>query len=184
MTSSGRKRNLSDLLNGEEDASQLPTTRQKVNQGVDWPIRSCDPGRSTTKGDVKAPSAFLAYPDPSNRKPISVLFQQPSQLISFSYDASHIQGFDDSALRYFVHPRLRSDLSYGYDRWIKRPDERGRVDALLRAISKAKKDGVNNGVQLPVIGVVSWRGVMTKYVSDLIFHQYSHPVKQDIDCTI
>lgn len=175
MTSSGRKRSLSELLNGEEDASQLPTTRQKVDQGIDRSIRSYDSGTSAAKDDAKTPEpAFLAYPETSNRKPISVLFQQPSQLISFSYDASHIQGFDDSALRYFVHPRLRSDLSYGYDRWIKKSDERGRVDALLKAISKAKKDGVSKGVQLPEIGVVSWRGVMTKYVSDLISHYHSH----------
>ena len=161
MTSAGRKRNLSELLNGEEDASQNPTIRQKVDQDIKQKIPHRDSGRPTK-------DSFLAYPDLFNPKPVSVPFQQPSQLISFSYDDSHVQGFNDSALRYFVHPRLKSDLSYGYERWIKRPDERGRIDALLKAFAKAKKDGVSKGVQFPEIGVVSWRGVMTKYVSDLV----------------
>lgn len=55
-------------------------------------------------------------------------------------------------------------LSYGYERWIKRPDERGRVDALLKAILKVKRDAEGNGAKFPEIGVISWRGVMTKYV--------------------
>jgi RAT1-interacting protein len=161
MTSAELKRSISELLNGEEDASQNPATRRKIVQDIHRPI----PRESgTTKEYVKPQAAFLAYPDLSNPKPVSVPFQQPSQLISFSYDASHIQGFDDSALRYFVQPRLKSDLSYGYERWIKRPDERGRIDALLKAFTKAKKDGVSKGIQFPEIGVVSWRGVITKYV--------------------
>lgn len=159
MTSTKRKRSVDELLN--DDASP-PTSRRKLDNDI--PTRIHD-----FTNDRRSDDTFLAYPDLSNHNPVSVPFQQPTQLISFSYDASHTQEFDDSALRYFVHPRSGVDLSYGYDRWIKRPDERGRIDALLKAISKAKKDGIGKGVQFPGIGVVSWRGIMTKYVSDVHF---------------
>ena len=164
---SGRKRNVDELLNGE-DSLQPRATRQRLDHTEDISQRTynhSNGGSITSKEREKTPeSTFLAYPDLSNSKPVSVPFQQPSQLISFSYDASHTQEFSDSALRYFVQPRMGADLSYGYQRWIKRPDERGRIDALLRAISNVKKEGEDRGVQLPEIGVVSWRGVMTRYL--------------------
>jgi len=66
-------------------------------------------------------------------------------------------------LRYFVDPPLGSSLSFGYDHWIRKPDDRGRIDALLRAISKVKAESI--GGSLPEIGVVSWRGIMTKILT-------------------
>jgi RAT1-interacting protein len=163
MASSGRKRNLNELLDGE-DTSQPPATRQRLDPEINRSLIRDDKSSSTHTNTPD--SKFLAYPDLSNPKPVSVPFQQPSQLISFSYDASHVQEFSDSALRYFVQPRNGADLSYGYERWVKKPDGKGRVDALLKAISRYKKDGASKGVQFPQIGVVSWRGVMTKYVSE------------------
>lgn len=162
---SGRKRNVDELLNGE-DSLQPRATRQRIDKDISQPTYDdSNSGSSANKERAKTlGSTFLAYPDLSNPKSVSVPFQQPSQLISFSYDASHVQEFSDSALRYFVRPRMGADLSYGYQRWIKRPDERGRIDALLRAISKVKKEGESTGAQLPEIGVVSWRGVMTRYL--------------------
>ena len=65
--------------------------------------------------------------------------------------------FDNSALKYFVEPPRGADLGYRYDQWIRRPEERGRLDGLLEAWSKIKAKG-----GLGEIGVVSWRGVMTK----------------------
>lgn len=121
--------------------------------------------RSIRKGNEVAvptqPPLFLAYGSkPSNVKQIP--FQQPSQLISFSYTPEHIQEFTDSALRYFVDPPLHSDLGYGYERWNNKSDDRGRLDALLRAVSKIKSDAAASGGALPEIGLISWRGVMTK----------------------
>jgi RAT1-interacting protein len=109
---------------------------------------------------------FLAYPKVSTFKPKPIPFQQPSQLTSFSYTSEHVQEFTDSALRYFVDPPLGSNLSFGYDHWVRKPDDRGRIDALLKAISKVKAEAI--GGSLPEIGVVSWRGIMTKFVSNSV----------------
>lgn len=103
----------------------------------------------------------LSYPDTThpllaNRIP----FQQPTQLLSFSYDTSHALEFTDSALRYFVDPPIGANLNHGYERWIWKSDERGRIDSLLRAFAKAKEAA--SSPFLENIGVVSWRGVMTK----------------------
>ena len=104
---------------------------------------------------------FLAYfKGPPNAK--QVPFQQPSQLISFSYDPEHVQEFTDSALRYFVDPPIGSNLGYGYEWWKYESDDRGRIDALLKAVSKIKSDMAACGGALPEIGLISWRGVMTK----------------------
>ena len=106
--------------------------------------------------------SFLAYPQgpPSSVK--QVPFQQPSQLTSFSYTPEHVQEFTDSALRYFVDPPIGSNLAYGYERWNYVSDDRGRIDSLLRAVSNVKSDAAACGSALPEIGLISWRGVMTK----------------------
>ena len=113
------------------------------------------------ESNEKASWTHLAYPKgPQNIK--QVPFQQPRQLISFSYDPEHVQEFTDSALRYFVDPPIGSNLGYGYDRWNYESDDRGRIDALLKAVSKMKGDTIACGGALPEIGLISWRGVMTK----------------------
>lgn len=185
--SSASKRKLSELLDQEAGSGNAetqgleigpPKTRQRLEAGVqqhlelhtrvldskyEKSLNETEPGTKTARvtGKPKG-SAFLAYPNLSHHKPITTPFQQPSQLISFSYTPEHEQEFTNSALRYFVDPPLGANLSYGYDRWTKRPDERGRVDALLKAISKVKKDIIESGAKFPEIGVISWRGVMTK----------------------
>ena len=190
-TSSGaRKRNISELLdqeagseNDERQGLELepPKARQRLEKDVHSRLESRTRVLGTSENekslnravsgsaerveDKARESAFLAYPDLSHPKPISTPFQQPSQLISFSYTPGHVQEFTNSALRYFVDPPLGAHLAYGYERWIKRPDERGRLDALLKAISKVKRDAEGNGAKFPEIGVISWRGVMTKYVA-------------------
>ncbi|KJA19867.1 hypothetical protein HYPSUDRAFT_104734, partial [Hypholoma sublateritium FD-334 SS-4] len=109
---------------------------------------------------------FLPYPNPATLKPRSVPFQQPSQLISFSYDAAHTQEFTDAALKYYADPPPAADLNYGYERWVRCDDERGRLDALLRAVAEVKARGKGKeGGALPQIGVVSWRGIITKILT-------------------
>nr|GAT48743.1 predicted protein [Mycena chlorophos] len=102
----------------------------------------------------------LPYPTTSGASPP---FQQPTPLLSFSYTPAHELVFNDSALRYYVPPPARAKLSHGYDRWIRRPEERSRIDSLLRALSRAqsqKHPALASGV-----GAVGWRGVLTRILT-------------------
>ncbi|KAG8212941.1 RAI1-domain-containing protein, partial [Butyriboletus roseoflavus] len=115
----------------------------------------------------KRPSNLtLAYPSLSHAPSKPPPFQQPTPLLTFSYTPDHVLEFNDSALRYYVDPPRGADLGYGYDRWIRRPDERGRLDTLLRAWSRFKKslcEGPSaSQSKAPDIHVMSWRGIMTK----------------------
>lgn len=175
----GAKRSISQLLNqdsepGDNATSPLepPRRRQRIDNDSEEPSElttTPDPettensGSNSKKEHTKSTApAFLAYHTLSDARPASVPFQQPSQLTSFSYTPAHIQEFTDSALRYFVEPPRGANLSYGYDRWTRRQDERGRLDSLLRAILRVKKDVKSKGIIFPEIGIISWRGVMTK----------------------
>ena len=116
-----------------------------------------------------ASSAKLEYPSTSSSQPVRpVPFQQPTGLLTFSYTPQRVLQFDDSALRYYSEPPHGADLRYGYERWIKRPEERTRLDPLLRALERYidKVDaGAGSGTGrkwLRDIAVVTWRGVMTK----------------------
>ncbi|KAG1737120.1 RAI1-domain-containing protein [Suillus paluster] len=107
-------------------------------------------------------SGTLAFPSHSHPASHPPAFQRPSQLLTFSYSPSRVLQFDDSALRYFVDPPRGADLNHGYANWIRRPEERGRIDGLLSAWSRFKKSIQG---QNPDIGVISWRGVMTKILT-------------------
>ena len=106
------------------------------------------------------PSATLTYPSLSQTSPRAVPFQRPLPLISFSYNKGRELEFSDAAMRYYVDPPPGADLGFGYDRWVRRPEEKGRLDGLLRAISEARRRKASDSV----IGVISWRGIMTKCV--------------------
>ena len=140
------------------------TPDRHVKQRVEEPV-----AEATTEST--APSQSLPYP-PKNRPVKQEAIQRPNRLLTFSYDAHRALHFDDSAMKYFVYPPMNADLKYGYSRWIKRPEEKGRIDGLLKAIAKYRQDldGANNtpargelGLQwIQQMGCVSWRGVMTK----------------------
>ncbi|KAF7312470.1 RAI1 domain-containing protein [Mycena indigotica] len=109
----------------------------------------------------RARRCALEYPTSSSGS--SPPFQQPTALLSFSYTPAHELVFDDSALRYYVPPPARAKLSHAYDRWIRRPEERSRIDGLLRALSRAqdqKHPSLASGV-----GAVGWRGVLTRILT-------------------
>jgi RAT1-interacting protein len=112
------------------------------------------------------PSLSLSYPDTSHSISHVVPFQRPRPLITFSYDKSRQLEFSDAAMRYYVVPPPGADLAHGYERWIRRPEERGRLDGLLRAVLEIQSRGTGH----PVVGVISWRGVMTKCVPAILVH--------------
>ena len=111
----------------------------------------------------------LSYPPVNGLQSIRPTpFQQPTGLLTFSYTPQRVLEFNDSALRYYIDPPPGADLRYGYERWIKRPEEKSRLDGLLRAVERVmqKADasmGAGSGkTWLRDISVVTWRGVMTK----------------------
>lgn len=86
-------------------------------------------------------------------------FQRPKTLVTFSYDEDHnLRIGSNSALRYFAQPPTRADLNYGYDRWVKRDEERGRLDSLLECLSFG--EAAIQAAERP--SVVTWRGILTK----------------------
>ncbi|KAG8766503.1 decapping endonuclease targeting mRNA [Ceratobasidium sp. 428] len=87
----------------------------------------------------------------------SPAFGQPQQLTCFSYTPQRKLCFDNSALKFYVPAPLNADLGYRYEHWIKRPEERGRIDSLLRAIEQENVVGERRKGAF-----VAWRGIMTK----------------------
>ncbi|OCH88558.1 RAI1-domain-containing protein [Obba rivulosa] len=151
------KRNISDILDdGHDDRA---AKRPAIHDNPDIDIAS---------PRLQPSDHHLVYPSTtSTTKPVS--FQQPTPLLTFSYDQSRTLSFTDSALRYYVDPPHGAELRYGYERWIKRPEEKGRIDGLLKAISRVKQkmedSGGGGSEWLRGIGIVSWRGVMTKILT-------------------
>ncbi|KAH9998836.1 RAI1 like PD-XK nuclease-domain-containing protein [Russula compacta] len=106
-------------------------------------------------------SSGLSYPSMSQSASRAVPFQRPRPLISFSYNKDRKLEFSDSAMRYYVSPPVGADLGHGHERWIRRPEEKGRLDGLLQAISEFRRRGTGD----PAVNIVSWRGVMTKILT-------------------
>lgn len=110
----------------------------------------------------------LDYPPISTHPTTRVTLQQPLQLTTFSYTAQRKLLFDNSAMKYYTEPPRRAKLDYGYERWIQRgeKEEKGRIDSLLLALERIQhgkgQDGEAGKERVKGLGVVSWRGVMTK----------------------
>lgn len=119
------------------------------------------PRRSSLSGsplqrNIPTQSLQLPRRDSSQR---SVAFQKPSIITTFSYTPNRELVFDNSAIKYFVQPPVRADLGYRYSRWTKRPEEKGRLDSLLRAVARSCP------TQSLCEAAVSWRGVLCKYAT-------------------
>ncbi|KAG7089344.1 hypothetical protein E1B28_011034 [Marasmius oreades] len=170
----------------------------RLNDGVGHPSLPSKPQVYESERNSQQPTGnLLSYP-PRDQIQKAPPFQLPTPLISFSYDEDHVQEFTDSALRYYKPIPLESlggrgpsgqggigrrdqgtrggygygvDLNYGYERWIRRPEERGRLDPLLRAVEKVcfrggDSEGHQEGkLRLKDISIVAWRGVMTKILT-------------------
>ncbi|KAK7032292.1 decapping endonuclease targeting mRNA [Paramarasmius palmivorus] len=170
------KRSISSILNDEPDAgspqSKVPRTDAQPE------VSSSAHPSLPAKPETSEQSTFLAYPDLSGPPIKSPLFQLPTPLTSFSYTPEHVQEFTNSALRYYTPippsllgnsrggPNRGLDLNYGYERWIRKPEDRGRIDSLLRAVDKvcAREPGDEEGkiMRLKDVSVVAWRGVITR----------------------
>lgn len=137
MSTTLGKRNISEV--NEAVSSERPNSRIRTEILSNRVVEPCR----------------LAFPTSDSKH--STAFQYPHQLISFSYTAERVLKFDNSALRYYVDPPRNADLSFAYDTWIKRPEERGRLDGLLTACQR--KEVLP---ELKRTNIVSWRGVMTK----------------------
>lgn len=153
------KRTISDLLNdnGPSSVHTAITQSNPESSRSRTKPRLDDRSQNTTASEI-----LLSYPNLLQTTTKQTPFQQPTQILSFSYTPSRELEFTDSALRYFVEPPLGAKLNHGYEQWIRRPEQRGRIDGLVQAFSKAK--GEDSSGLLQDIGVISWRGVMTRYV--------------------
>ncbi|KAJ3935618.1 MAG: RAI1-domain-containing protein [Lentinula lateritia] len=155
------KRGTSDVLNETEFAEGGPSkSKPRLN------YRTLDsPTASPISGIMKSVQ-FLPYPNLAFQTvpTKSIPFQQPMPLTSFSYDSQHTQEFSDSALRYYRPPPPNAQLGYGYEHWIRRPEERSRVDSLLKAVDRVT-EGQHKKMNLAEVGVVAWRGVVTRLLT-------------------
>lgn len=140
MAAIAQKRPISEV-EGTEETDQQATARANARQRRD-----------------NSPPSLLQLPS-RHWSPRPVAFQKPFQLISFSYTPQRQLVFDNSALKFWVEPPQHADLSHRYGHWIKRREEKGRLDGLLRAINEEPCQDTKRKAH-----VVCWRGILCKYV--------------------
>ncbi|KAG9025657.1 decapping endonuclease targeting mRNA [Tulasnella sp. JGI-2019a] len=102
----------------------------------------------------------LIFPLPSLRAVAPPPVQRPIGLLTFSYTPERTLVFDNSAMKYYKDPPLNVSLQRDYKNWIKRPEERTRLDGLLQCL---EKDQVK--AEASRCDVVTWRGIMTKIIT-------------------
>ena len=155
------KRTFSDSLDEERSLGThyLSLPSPSSSRGTPSPKR--------TKSDLT-----LDYPNISQPPGRPTPFQQPTQIISFSYTPSRTLEFTNSALRYLVDPPPGAKLGYGYERWERRSEQRGRIDGLLQAFSKAWDVSASASASLRDVEIVAWRGVMTRCVAVTDFNSH------------
>ncbi|CAE6448598.1 unnamed protein product [Rhizoctonia solani] len=136
--------------------------RKNPDTGPDDTVPLPPPKQSRLDKGNKNKSRASQYTLPLETSPKdpSPAFGQPQQLTCFSYSPNRELRFDTSALKYYVPAPINADLGYRYEHWIKRPEERGRIDSLLRAIEQEHVVGERKKGAF-----ISWRGVMTKLLT-------------------
>ncbi|KAH6686293.1 RAI1 protein [Plectosphaerella plurivora] len=88
--------------------------------------------------------------------------KRPKEFTCFSYDDNHEFHLDDSSMRYYYNPTLGTDLSQGFDTFIKHDDSKAEhLDSLLKTI-KAHEE--KTGAKIDA-NIVTWRGMMTKLLA-------------------
>lgn len=147
----------------KQESPQLPPESPKRSR-MDTPASPVADTENIQRLDYKDSDNGV---QPRAVKPVP--FQKPTPLITFSYISSpsstdpHARDrqfeFGNASMKRFVSPPPRAKLPYGYDRWIRRPEEKGRLDSLLRAFQRVQQTA---GFDPNMISVCCWRGVMTK----------------------
>ncbi|KAF5359530.1 hypothetical protein D9756_003498 [Leucocoprinus leucothites] len=172
------KRDRDDFVNGtreEEDGEERGGKRMKESSSAILDEETLASGSRVVDEhhEHEYEERVLSYslpsssssPSPSKRRPTP--FQQPTQLTTFSYTPTRDLVFDNSALKYYVEPPRGAKLDYGYERWVRRglEEEKGRLDSLLRALEKVREGEGEGKERVRGLGVVSWRGVLTKILT-------------------
>lgn len=143
-------------------ATSLRTLKRKhpeeLNTGSDGPSARRMRAVSAVPIPTDMREEFLPLPSVHSPPQVSAPYSQPYQLVSFSYTEEREQRFDDSALRFFVQPPAGADLNHRYEYWIRKKEERGRLDGLLNACLREEVAGERARATC-----ITWRGVMTKY---------------------
>ncbi|KAI0706924.1 RAI1 like PD-XK nuclease-domain-containing protein [Cerioporus squamosus] len=129
----------------------------------------------------------IPYPSTCRfNRPTRSLYQPPTSFLqTFSYTATRALRFTDSALRYYVKSPSDVSLGYGYERWIKRPEEVLKLDPILRSIERViQKKNVASGPGkgekwLSRMAVVTRRKIMTKILM-APYQQYSDTVELNV----
>ncbi|KAK6349689.1 decapping endonuclease targeting mRNA [Orbilia brochopaga] len=94
----------------------------------------------------------------------SAMIKRPREITYFSYDDNHELRHDDSSLRYYYTPDLHTDLSGGYNSFIKHDDSVDEhLDSLLEAIIELEKK--ENKCVTEGVHFVTWRGMVTKLMT-------------------
>ncbi|KZP00365.1 RAI1-domain-containing protein [Calocera viscosa TUFC12733] len=95
-------------------------------------------------------------------KPLAAL-TVPEQIATFSYDENHALRHDDTSVRYFVDPPAWASLDMGFEKWVDKEEDSGRLDSLLQAYARA----VELGKEGEKPSVMTWRGMMTRILTAL-----------------
>jgi RAT1-interacting protein len=153
MAAEVSRKNFSSTLDRSPGGS-FPGRKRPRDDGLDG-LRGIDSLPKKPRTDNS--SNYLSYKSMPPGPPAP--FQKPLPLLTFSYNSERELLFDNSAMKYYRDPPRNADLNEGVERWIKRPEERTRLDSLLRAFERLKTGNVME------MGAICWRGVMTKYVA-------------------
>ena|ERR1700728_1720113 len=158
------KRGIAELLNDDDDSDKRQT-KPRLEYDSPSPQNQEHQSTSTVQHNLRYPS--ISSQSPTRPTP----FQKPVPLLTFSYNSSRVQEFTDSALRYFTQPPPNAKLNYGYDRWIRRPEQKGRLDELVTAWDRLRRSTGTEcaGIRGMDVGLITWRGVMTRYAGWLVY---------------
>jgi RAT1-interacting protein len=85
--------------------------------------------------------------------------KRPKEFACFSYDEDHKFHLGDRSLKWYYTPQLGTDLSKGFETFVKHDDSADEhLDSLLETIASHEKE---TGKAIDA-HVVTWRGMMTK----------------------
>ncbi|KAK4451876.1 Dhp1-interacting protein Din1 [Podospora aff. communis PSN243] len=118
--------------------------------------------------------------------------KRPKEFACFSYDEDHKFHLGDRSLKYYYTPQLNTDLSKGFESFVKHDDSVDEhLDSLLETIANHERE---TGKAIDA-HVVTWRGMLTKIMAapfedrdgfemnatlyrDCIFIEENHEYKQ------